>query len=46
MEPVQPPPVIELSVCVDGRDVGRIDLERGQLTQAIVDRVQAAVGER
>ena len=37
-ETVQPPPVIDLPLCVDGLDVGRIDLERGQLTQAIVDR--------
>ena len=37
-ETVLPPPVIDLPLCVDGLDVGRIDLERGQLTQAIVDR--------
>ena len=33
-----PPPVTELSLCVDGRDVGRLDLEHGELTQAIVER--------
>jgi len=38
METVKPPPVIDLSLCIDGRDVGRTGLEREQLTQAIVER--------
>lgn len=37
-ETVQPPPVIDLPLCVDGCDVGRVDLERGQLLRAIIDR--------